>query len=106
MSRCLYTTLDSSLLQAAAYSTDETLQLEFRTGPSRMSSISLWGNGSARHRLLEAAHLLEAHDAVEKRLHVDGPVALVGIQPYISVWPGFDDGSHARGVGLFRRQTL
>ncbi|PYT37193.1 MAG: hypothetical protein DMG45_26115, partial [Acidobacteria bacterium] len=33
MSRCLYTTLDSSLLQAAAYSTDETLQLEFRTGP-------------------------------------------------------------------------
>jgi hypothetical protein len=33
MSRCLYTTLDSSLLKAAAYSSDETLQLEFRTGP-------------------------------------------------------------------------
>jgi hypothetical protein len=33
MSRCPYTTLDSSLLKAAAYSSDETLQLEFRTGP-------------------------------------------------------------------------
>ena len=31
-SQCLYT-LDSSLLKAAVYSTDETLQLEFRTGP-------------------------------------------------------------------------
>ena len=32
-SQRLYTTLDSSLLKAAAYSTDETLQLEFHTGP-------------------------------------------------------------------------
>ena len=32
-SQCLYTTLDSSVLKSAAYSTDETLQLEFRTGP-------------------------------------------------------------------------
>lgn len=31
-SPCLYP-LDSSLLKAAVYSTDETLQLEFRTGP-------------------------------------------------------------------------
>jgi hypothetical protein len=31
-SQCLYP-LDSSLLKAAVYSTDETLQLEFRTGP-------------------------------------------------------------------------
>ena len=31
-SQCLYTALDSSLLKAAAYSTAETLQLEFRTG--------------------------------------------------------------------------
>jgi hypothetical protein len=31
--QCLRTSLDSSLLKAAAYSTDETLQLEFRTGP-------------------------------------------------------------------------
>ena len=31
-SQCLYP-LDSSLLKAVAYSTDETLQLEFRTGP-------------------------------------------------------------------------
>jgi hypothetical protein len=31
-SQRLYTTLDSSLLKAAAYSTDETLQLEFRKG--------------------------------------------------------------------------
>ena len=30
--RCLYT-LDSSVLTSAAYSTDETLRLEFRTGP-------------------------------------------------------------------------
>ena len=30
--QCLYT-LDSSLLKAAVYSTDETLQLAFRTGP-------------------------------------------------------------------------
>jgi hypothetical protein len=30
--QCLYT-LDSSVLKSAAYSTDETLQLEFRTGP-------------------------------------------------------------------------
>ena len=32
-SQCLYTTLDSSVLKAAAYSTDETLKLEFRAGP-------------------------------------------------------------------------
>ena len=31
-SQRLYT-LDSSVLKSAAYSTDETLQLEFRTGP-------------------------------------------------------------------------
>ena len=31
-SQCFYT-LDSSVLKSAAYSTDETLQLEFRTGP-------------------------------------------------------------------------
>lgn len=31
-SQCLYTTLDSSLLAAAAYSTDETLELQFRSG--------------------------------------------------------------------------
>lgn len=29
----LFTTLDSSLLKTAAYSTDETLQLEFCSGP-------------------------------------------------------------------------
>jgi hypothetical protein len=33
MEHRLYTTLDSSLLKAATYSPDETLQLEFRTGP-------------------------------------------------------------------------
>jgi len=33
MSQYLYTTLDSSVLKAAAYSTDETLLLEFRAGP-------------------------------------------------------------------------
>jgi len=31
-SPCLYTALDSSLLAAAAYFTNETLQLEFRNG--------------------------------------------------------------------------
>jgi len=31
-SQCLYTALDSSLLAAAAYSTDETLELQFRSG--------------------------------------------------------------------------
>jgi len=31
-SQCLYTALHSSLLAAAAYFTDETLQLEFRNG--------------------------------------------------------------------------
>ena len=31
-SRCLYTALDSSLLAAAAYSTEETLELQFRSG--------------------------------------------------------------------------
>ena len=30
-SRCLYTALDSSLLTAATYSTDETLELQFRS---------------------------------------------------------------------------
>jgi hypothetical protein len=31
-SPCLYTVLDSSLLAAAAYSNDETLELQFRSG--------------------------------------------------------------------------
>ena len=55
----------------------------------------------ARHRLLQTTHLLEARDAFEERLHVDGPVALVGIQPDISIGPGIDDGSDARGVSFF-----
>jgi hypothetical protein len=31
-SQCLYTVLDSSLLKAAAYSPDQTLELQFRSG--------------------------------------------------------------------------
>ncbi len=31
-SQCLYTAVDSSLLAAAAYSTEETLALQFRSG--------------------------------------------------------------------------
>ena len=32
MTQCVYTALDSSLLAAAAYATDGTLELQFRSG--------------------------------------------------------------------------
>jgi hypothetical protein len=62
-SQCLYTALDSTLLKSAAYSTDETLQLEFRTG----AAYRFFGVPSTRHfseshrrhiqrRLLQSEH--------------------------------------------------